>query len=95
MERLDPKVYERADEALLKLIEKAKVSALSPEEYAQYQAELKILSNWGTPERYGYDRGKKDGQRDALKAVAQTMREKGYSVEEIATVTGLSSEDIL
>lgn len=91
MERLDPKVYERADEALLKLIEKAKVSALSPEEYAQYQAELKILSNWGTPERYGYDRG----QRDALKAVAQTMREKGYSVEEIATVTGLSSEDIL
>lgn len=91
MERLDPKVYERADEALLKLIEKAKVSALSPEEYAQYQAELKILSNWGTPEKYGYDRG----QRDALKAVAHTMQEKGYSIKEIAAVTGLPSEDIL
>lgn len=61
MERIDPAIYELADDALLELIEKAKVSALSEEEYAQYEAELKILSNRGTVERYGFDMGRKEG----------------------------------
>lgn len=57
MEQIDPTVYERADDALKELIDKARVSALSDEEYRRYEAELKILSDEGTAERYGYDRG--------------------------------------
>lgn len=81
MENLDPEIYEIADEALLKLIEKAKVSALSEAEYAQYEAELKVLSNRGTVERYGYEQGIKrglaEGRAQGLKEGLKEGREEG------------------
>lgn len=92
MEKIDPRVYERADEGLLKLIEKAKVSALSEAEYAQYEAELKVISNWGAPERYGFDQGMKRGLKEGLeKGLAEGLEkgmaeglEKGMEKEKIA-----------
>ena len=81
MENLDPEIYEIADEALLKLIEKAKVSALSEAEYAQYEAELKVLSNRGTVERYGFEQGIKrglaEGRAQGLKEGLKEGREEG------------------
>lgn len=70
MERIDERVLERADEGLLELIKKAQISALSAEEYAEYEAALKILADEGVSEAYGYNRGMKDGiekgMRDGL-----------------------------
>lgn len=81
MDNLDPEIYEIADEALLKLIEKAKVSALSESEYAQYEAELKVLSNRGTVERYGFEQGIKrglaEGRAQGLKEGLKEGREEG------------------
>lgn len=71
MERINPQIYQLADDALLELIEKAKVSALTEAEYAQYEAEMKILSNRGTVERYGFDQGMKRGLEEG--------REKGLA----------------
>ena len=45
MYRIDPSVYERADSALLELIEKAKVSALTDEEFIRCEAGLKALED--------------------------------------------------
>ena len=45
MYRIDPSVYERADSALLELIEKAKVSALTDDELIRYEAGLKALED--------------------------------------------------
>ena len=45
MYRIDPSVYERADSALLELIEKAKVSDLTDEELIRYEAGLKALED--------------------------------------------------
>jgi predicted transposase/invertase (TIGR01784 family) len=45
MYRIDPSVYECADSALLELIEKAKVSALTDEELVRYEAGLKALED--------------------------------------------------
>ena len=45
MYRIDPSVYECADSALLELIEKAKVSALTDEEFIRYEAGLKALED--------------------------------------------------
>ena len=61
MENIDPSVYERADEGLLRLIEKAKVSALSEEEYDQYEASMKYLEDEIDMEQHGYERGMEEG----------------------------------
>ncbi|MBR5373550.1 MAG: hypothetical protein IK131_02620 [Paludibacteraceae bacterium] len=63
MENIDPSVYERADEGLLRLIEKAKVSALSEEEYDQYKASMKYLEDEIDMEQHGYERGMEEGLR--------------------------------
>ena len=46
MYRIHPSVYEKADPALLELIEKAKVGNLSEEEYLRYEAGLKALEDY-------------------------------------------------
>lgn len=45
MENIDPRVYAMADDALLDLIEKAKISALTQEEYAEYKHSLKEIAD--------------------------------------------------
>ncbi len=56
MERIDESVYDRADEGLLRLIEKAKVAALSEEEQNLYDASMKLLEDEIDME-HGYKRG--------------------------------------
>jgi hypothetical protein len=46
MYRIHPSVYEKADPALLELIEKAKVGNLSEEEYLRYESGLKALEDY-------------------------------------------------
>lgn len=86
MVQIDPHLYEVADDALLELIEKAKVSALSKEEYSQYEAELKALSNEGTAEAYGFQRG--------IHETAIRMLQYGESIDKIILFTGLSIEEL-
>jgi len=102
MENIDPSVYERADEGLLRLIEKAKVSALSEEEYDQYEASLKYLEDEIDMEQHGYERGMEEGmkqglvegERTANLRTAKRMKEKGLGMDDIAEITGLSHREI-
>ncbi|MCQ2319691.1 MAG: Rpn family recombination-promoting nuclease/putative transposase, partial [Bacteroidales bacterium] len=64
MDIIDEDIIAKADEGLLQLIEKAKVAALSKEEYAEYEASLKILSDDGLAEDFGYRRGKEEGRKE-------------------------------
>ncbi|MCQ2193522.1 MAG: hypothetical protein MJZ28_01075 [Paludibacteraceae bacterium] len=57
METIDPSVYERADEGLLRLLEKAKVAALTDKEIDQYEAAMKALEDEIDMEQHGFDRG--------------------------------------
>lgn len=61
MRKIDESILEKADEGLLRLINKAKVAALSKEEYAEYEASLKALADEGAAEVYGYNRGLAEG----------------------------------
>lgn len=61
MVNVNERVYELADEGLRRLIDKARVSALSEKEYAEYEAGMKDLSDYGTAEAYGYDNGFRRG----------------------------------
>ena len=67
MENIDPSVYDRADEGLLRLIEKAKIGALSEEEYKVYEASMKILADEMDMEEHGYERGRKEGIEEGKK----------------------------
>jgi hypothetical protein len=63
MENIDPSVYERADEGLLRLIEKAKIGALSEKEHRIYEASLKELEDEVDMEEEGYERGLEEGEK--------------------------------
>lgn len=92
---IDPRVYEVADEGLLSLIEKAKVAALSPEEYALYLSELKAIGDASAPEWYGYERGMKEGIQQESLRYAKELKELGVPIEVIIKVSHLSQEEIL
>ena len=77
MENIDPSVYERADEGLLRLIEKAKVSALSEEEYDQYEASMKYLEDEIDMEQHGYERGMEEGLRKGTEQGIKQGMEQG------------------
>ncbi|MCQ2195775.1 MAG: Rpn family recombination-promoting nuclease/putative transposase [Paludibacteraceae bacterium] len=106
MDRISPSVYERADEGLLKLLEKANVAALSEEEYDLYEASMKALEDEIDMEEHGYKRGVEDGielgiekgipQGSHLHAieVAQKMLQHNKPIEEIILFSGLSKEEI-
>ena len=106
MDRISPSVYERADEGLLKLLEKANVAALSEEEYDLYEASMKALEDEIDMEEHGYKRGVEEGielgiekgipQGSHLHAieVAQKMLQHNKPIEEIILFSGLSKEEI-
>ena len=94
MEEIDPHVFEVADEGLMELIEKARVSALSPEEYARYEADLKIIGDEGSVEAYGYDRGVDDGMQKRAEEDTRRMIERGFSIDDIAFCTGLTQAEV-
>ena len=94
MEEIDPHVFEVADEGLLELIEKARVSALSPEEYARYEAELKIIGDEGSPEAYWYDKGVDDGAQKRSEENARRMIERGLPINDIVFFSGLTQEEV-
>lgn len=68
MDRIDPSVYERADEGLRKLLEKANVSGLSEKEYDLYEASMKKLEDEIDMEEHGYKRGLEAGLEKGMAA---------------------------
>ncbi|MCQ2218009.1 MAG: hypothetical protein MJZ33_05930 [Paludibacteraceae bacterium] len=79
MVSFDPKLYDRADDELKALIDKARISALSDE---------------GTAERHGYDRGLKEGVEIGIIQTAKNMKEEGFDSETIAKITNLTISEI-
>ena len=101
MYRIDPSVYERADSALLELIEKAKVSALTDEEFIRYEAGLKALEDAVDFEELLSDSVREakaesfaEGKTQAQIEIAKRMLSMKMDVGMIAHISGLSVEEI-
>ena len=102
MENIDPSVYERADEGLLRLIEKAKIGALSEKEHKIYEASLKALEDEVDMEEAGYERGLEDGRKEGIEEgrknnsiqIAKEMKKEGMAPSLIAKLTKLSLDEI-
>ena len=110
MENIDQSVYERADEGLLRLIEKAKIGALSEKEHRIYEASLKALEDEVDMEEAGYERGLEEGRKEGLEEgrkegleegrknnsiqIAKEMKKEGMKPSLIAKLTKLSLNEI-
>lgn len=94
MDRIDPSVYERADEGLLKLLKKAEAAALTDEEYELYEASMKRLEDEIDMEQHGYERGLARGREETLMETAMEMKKKNFPVDVIAEITHLTEEEI-
>ncbi len=102
MEKIDESVYDRADEGLLRLIEKAKVAALSEEEQKLYDASMKVLEDEIDMEEHGFKRGLKqgiaqgraEGESKARQQIISNLRQVGFSDEKIAEMTKIPLEEI-
>ena len=99
MENIDPSVYAKADEGLLKLIERAQVGALSKKEYAVYEASLKRLADEMDMEEHGYERGVEDGEERGIRnesvRIATDMKKKGFDFALIHELTNVPIEEIV
>ena len=98
MENIDPSVYDRADEGLLRLIEKAKIGALSEEEYKVYEASMKILADEMDMEEHGYERGRKEGveegRKEGMISTIKMFVEGGMPISEIAKHLKISEDEL-
>ena len=98
MENIDPSVYDRADEGLLRLIEKAKIGALSEEEYKVYEASMKILADEMDMEEHGYKRGRKEGveegRKEGMISTIKMFVEGGMPISEIAKHLKISEGEL-
>lgn len=106
MENIDPSVYERADEGLLRLIEMAKIGALSEKEHRIYEASLKALEDEVDMEEAGYERGLEDGRKEGIEegrkegerrgmiSTIKILIESGLPISEISKRLKLSKEEL-
>ena len=108
MYKIHPSVYEKADPALLELIERAQVGNLSDDEYLRYEAGLKALEDYidfdemlaeaqakaAEAKAEGRAEGRAEGERRTQIETAKRMLEDDFSSELIAKFTGLSIDEI-
>ena len=110
MDRIDKSVYDRADEGLLRLLEKAKVAALSDEEYLRYEASMKYLEDEIDMEAHGFElgiekgreegreEGKKEGIEEGMKegmiSTIKMLVEGGMPISEIANRLKISEDEL-
>ena len=102
-----PKLLDRPKELqeriFKKLFEQAEIAMLDDKEYSDYEESLHnlwdITNAMNDAELKGYGKGKEagiaEGRADAMREMARALKAIGkMTIEEIATATGLSSDEI-
>ena len=102
MDKIHKSVYERADEGLLRLLEKAKVAALTDEERDVYEASMKRLEDEVDMEELGYkigmeeglDIGRKEGRKEGREEGREEGRKEGEHNKAIQIATDMKQEGL-
>ena len=105
MYKISPSVYEKADPALLELIERAQVCNFTDEELARYEAGLKALEDridfkemLEEAKKEMLAKGLAEGIAKGIKETqintARKMLKFDLSIEEISEITGLTMDEI-
>ena len=102
MYKISPSVYEKADPALLELIERAQVCNFTDEELARYEAGLKALEDhvdFKEMLEEGIARGRAEGLAEGMEkgkaeGLAQGIRENQLSTARKMLKLGMAIEEI-
>jgi predicted transposase/invertase (TIGR01784 family) len=81
-----------------KLFEAAEIAKFTKEQYEAYEDSLKVYRDWKntieTAELKAEKKGRIKGKMEEKKEMAQKMLQRGFSLDDIAAITGLSKADI-
>ena len=81
-----------------RLFEQAEIARFTPDESRIYEESLKHYRDLhnvvNSAERRGVELGREEGRADANRENALKMKVKGFALEDIADITGLTIEEI-
>ena len=90
LSRLDNRPAALREKIFTKLFDAAAIARFSPTELREYEDSLKAYRDI----KNSLDTAKAEGRAEGRAEVAKTMMEKGMDVKIIASLTGLSEEEI-
>ena len=105
METLEKMPFKSEKYLFEKLEETANVEAMTEEDRERYEASLKAYRDYYACLEYreekgrreghqeGFLEGRQEGETEERMKIARAMKSKGFSAEEIASITGLSIEE--
>ena len=82
------------DRVFQKVFEQAEIAQYSTEERREYEASVKNYWDYFSTMKTAVDKAKAEGEVIANRKNASGMKAKGYAIEDIAEITGLTSEEI-
>ncbi len=102
MNLFDMSPFKEKDDAFRRLLDVANLNALTPEERAEYDENLKIYRDWRSTLEYaveeaeekGVQKGIEEGLSKGLLRTARNMKAMQIPTDMISQVTGLSTEEI-
>ena len=90
LEDLTKRPVKLQEKVFNKLFEEAEIANYSDEEYAEYEESLKSYRDLKNSIDTAFDEGKMEGKIET----ALKMKQKGYLIQDISEMTGLSIDDI-
>ena len=98
LEDLTVRAKQLQEKIFQKLFEQAEIANYSDTEYAEYEASLKVYRDLKNVIDTAFSDGIQPGLEQGIKATtlenARKMKQKNFSAEDIADITGLSIEPI-
>lgn len=90
MDLFDVSPFKEKNDAFKRLLDVANLNAMTSQERAVYDENLKIYRDWRSTLEYAVEEAEVKGKTE----VAANMKNQGISIEIIAKCTGLSVEEI-
>lgn len=94
LSRLDNRPAALREKIFTKLFDAAAIARFSPTELREYEDSLKAYRDIKNSLDTAKAEGRAEGRAEGKAEVAKTMMEKGMDVKIIASLTGLSEEEI-
>lgn len=94
MSIFDQSPFKEEQEAFLRLLNVANLNALTEEERAAYEENLKNYRDWYNTIEYAAQDGEKKGRTETLRQSVQRMISRKMNTKDIAECLGISEEEI-
>ena len=91
---LDHRPAELKEAIFNRLFEIAEIAKYTPEERQDYEESLRNFRDWYSVIRTAEEKGHREGRDERSIEIARNMKSKNYPLEDIMSLTGLTTEEI-